>query len=104
MTAHATHPQCPVCTTILHNETRRKAMLSNLPRIAVVENEHLALTRILFALLREHGGEITIRKLPSIKEVTDHPLLKRKDEDGNLVIALPPGVIIEGLSLIQTGI
>lgn len=104
MTAHATPPQCPVCTTVLHNETRRKAMLGNLARLVATENEHLALTRILFSILREHGGEITVRRLAATEEVMEHPLLHRKDDDGNLVIALPPGVVVEGLSLIRTGV
>jgi hypothetical protein len=102
MTTPATIPQCPLCTTILHNEDRRKAMLGNLARVAAVENEHLALTRILFSILREHGGEIAIRRLAATEDVTEHPLLHRKDEEGNLVIALPPGVLVEGLSLIRS--
>jgi hypothetical protein len=98
----ATVPQCPVCTTILHNEARRKVMLGKLASIAKIETERNGMMALLYAILREHGGEIVVRRIPTDEEVGAAKIEYRTDQDGSLRISLPKTVIVEAGALIRT--
>jgi hypothetical protein len=90
------NPKCPLCTTILHNESRRGAMAANLRRLVRIEQEHKQLLMIVYALLRERGGELVVRHMPTLEEAGLYNIEYRSDEDGALRIRATALVAVKG--------
>ena len=96
-------PQCPLCTTILHNLSRRRALAERIVPLVQTEQERNHLMTILYAILREHGGEIVVRRTPTNEEIAAAKIEFSHDADGALRISLPNSVIVEAGTLIRTG-
>lgn len=94
--------QCPLCTSILTKPERARAMRKNIAPLAQIEQERNRMMGLLFAILREHGGEIVVRRIPTDDEVTDAQIEYHTDPDGALRISLPRNVIVEAGTLIRT--
>ena len=90
------NPKCPLCTTILHNENRRRALAANLRRLVRIEQEHKELLMILYAFLRERGGELVVRHMPTQEEVGLYNIEHRRDVDGALCLRATAVKAVEG--------
>ncbi len=95
--------KCPLCTSILTQPKRVRAMRENVKPILEMEAERDRLLLILWGILREHGGQLTLRTPPSEEEMEGHPIDYDIDNDGTLRISLPSDVIVEAGTLIRTG-
>lgn len=95
--------QCPVCTSILTKEDRAQAAAKNLHYLTAIEAERNLLMRVLYGILRETSGEITLRRLPATEDVAKANIEYTPRDDGGLKIALPAGIVVEGRDLIIAG-
>lgn len=88
---------CPLCTSILTKPERALALKRNLPPLVDTENERNRLYLILWGVLREHGGEIVLRRSPDQEEANAHAISYKIDDDGALRISLPNTVVVESM-------
>lgn len=87
--------QCVLCTTILTKPERQRAFFKNVQEAAAVEQENQRLHMVLFQILKEHGGTITIGKAPSREELEGKDIHFTPHEDGTLTMELPADVIVQ---------
>lgn len=94
--------KCPLCTTIITKPKRAAALRENLRPLLELQSERDRFYLILWGILREHGGQITLRRPPSTEDMDGHVIDYSIDDEGSLRLSLPTEVIVEaGANIIQ---